>query len=165
MMDKKTLPICTIVILLLLFPIVSADYTVSYQPANNASDLCPNNINLCVDVVSSNSSQINITIYSNLSGVWDYFYIGTENVTFYQVPNGSYCISVPFFTEYDTTYYWNVSFNDGVNTLDSSIFSFTTTDNPDNCEGGITSSSWLIGPMMLFSVFGLIAYLRSRKHE
>lgn len=161
---KKILII--IFLFVMLLPTVSADVVNKIgdmTPEQDEDDLCPCNIALCVEARSP-VGIMNITFYSNLSGPWDYMYLGTENVTFTNVPNGTYCVNVPYFNEYDTTYYWKVEVEDTVSVNTSAIFHFTTTDDESRCEGGGggTSYSWLIGVIIIFTIMSIFI-MKSKK--
>jgi len=155
---------------LFLFSIYCVEATpqiLNMEPSNSLQGVCPPNVTLCVSVASPNGSAMNITFYSNLSGVWDYFYVGTINTTFSPVSNGTYCINVPFFVKYNTTYYWNVSVSDDWTTNDSPIFSFTT-DSNTNClnftdTDTTRSDSWIFGAASTLSIFGILAYIKVKK--
>jgi len=155
-----------IILLLAILPTVSADKIGDMTPEQDADDLCPCNVALCVEA-SSPVGLMNITFYSNLSGPWDYMYLGTENVTFANVPNGTYCVNVPYFNEYGTKYYWKVEIEDTVSTNVSAIFHFTTTTDESSCEsggggGGGTSYSWLIGVIIIFTIMSIFI-MKSKK--
>jgi len=133
-------------------------------PANESTDECPALLTLCITVYTASPNKVNLTFWSNLSGSWDYFYIGIENTTFYDVSSREYCIYVPFFDVYGKTYFWNASLFDGTTHYSSPIYKFTTNSNPDDCdfEGG-TSEVWIVGVAIVFSIFGILAFVRRRK--
>lgn len=63
----------------------------------------------------------------------DRFYLDDVNITYGytgSMPNGTYAITNFNFSNYSTTYYWNVSVNDGTDTNNSNVFYFTTLPNP-----------------------------------
>jgi len=144
----------------------SVNYTV--YPLNQSTELCPCCITLCVNVDSNYGSIMNITFYSNLSlPYWDYFWLGADkNVTYSNVTDGSYCFNVAPFNEYDTTYYWNVSIDDGTNVYQEGPFYFTTAEDYEDCDfaGGnsIRDDAWIVGLVLVFTV--LSVYMR-RKHR
>jgi len=144
----------------------TVNYTV--YPLNQSTELCPCCITLCVNVDSNYDSMMNITFYSNLSlPYWDYFWLGADkNVTYSNVTDGSYCFNVAPFNEYDTTYYWNISIDDGTNIYQEGPFYFTTAEDYEDCdfEGGnsIRDDAWIVGLVLVFTV--LSVYMR-RKHR
>ena len=144
------------------------------SPANGETDLCPCCITLCANVVSTHGRLMNITFYSNLSlGYWDYFWLGADkNVTFSNVTNGTYCFSVPNFNRYSYTYYWNISLNDGVNYTESTVFSFSTAEDEDDCnntigniEDRIKDDTWIVGVAIVFSMLPIGYIIKKRREE
>lgn len=134
------------------------------NPLNESTDECPNYIFLCLTVYSANSSTMNLTFYSNVTGTWEPFYINSYPLVLRNITNGEYCIYVHDFMIFDHTYYWNASLNDGTAVFESDIFQFETTDDPTSCLGGSSSnSSWILGVAILFSIFGIMAYIKQRK--
>lgn len=153
------------------------DITYIYPPSPNGT-VCPCCVDLCVSVNSSTGSTMNLTFYSNLSGVWDYFYLGDDNVTLVNVNNCTYCITVPYFSLYNHTYYWNVSIDNGVEVIDSDIFQFRTAPDPswcpsdpseltdfieDTCTDSIKDETWIIGVAIIFSCIPLGIIVKRRK--
>jgi len=86
--------------------------------------------------------------------------------------------------KYNTTYHWYVNITDTVTneSIETDIFTFRTYPNPSYCPCGpeevedfvissyedtdnIKDDSWLIGPIILFSIFGFIAYHRTSKKK
>jgi len=149
-----------------------------YPPFNETQ--CPCCINLCVGVNDSDGNLMNVTFYSNLSGEWDYFYLGTINRTLTYVPNGTYCIQVPYYSLYNHTYYWYVNITDTVTneSIVSDMFFFRTVDEPADCYviddiddiialieeyDNIKDDTWIVGVVLLFSIFGIVAYRRTNK--
>ena len=119
---------------------------------------------------------MNLTFYSNLSmNYWDWIYLGDEGATYANVTNGTYEYTVCAFNKYNYTYYWNFSVDDGTNTLNSDIFWFTTAANQSLCnetsfsnftgDGIIMDESWLIGVIIIFSVFGMIAFIKQKRYH
>jgi len=92
------------------------------DPANESTsiELQPT---LSIDVSDNEGDDINITWYSNSSGSWQIF--ATDS----SVGNGTYSQTNTNFTGYSTTYYWNVSVNDGEDYNSSDIFHLTTLAN------------------------------------
>ena len=139
-------------------------------PVNNTGVACPPCAYLSVNVTHENGTAMNITFCSNLSGVWDYFYIGTLNTTIPNVNNGSYNINIVYVTEYNSTYYWyvNVSnFDDPSNYTKSGIFNFNTTSEIATCNSTLgdvgMTYAWIVGIAVVFSSFGVLAYLKRRQ--
>jgi len=163
--NRKNIVIVCITILLFSFNVNSASIDETY-PEDEESDMCPNNIDLCVTATSPTGSPMNITFYSNLTGVWDYFYVGYDNTTYYQVSNGTYCINVPYFSRYNHAYFWNVSIDDGITVNDSATFSFTTAESEDNCTISQSSSPvWIVGIVLSVSVFGILAFIEVKRRS
>jgi len=155
---------------------ISSATSISYSapyPTNNSVGICPPCATLSINVSESYGNRTNITFYSNLSGVWDYFYIGTLNTTITNVTNGSYAINIVFVTHYNSTYYWYVNtseyFNDS-NYNVTPIYQFHTANLSDGCycNGSGTESSqisyaWVVGLVIVFSSFGILAFVKKRE--
>ncbi len=135
--------------------------------SSNAAYATPHTIVLCANVSHINGDVLNITFHSNLSGIWDYFYLGTNNVTFANVTNGSYCIKATFMTAYNTTYYWNVTVDNGTETNYSTTYNLTTIPYPINITSNTIpqSYSWLVGIIIVFSSFGIIAFIKTKRNQ
>jgi hypothetical protein len=90
-----------------------------YLPLNESvgNDLIPS---LSANVTDLDGHTMNLTWYSNSSGSWVIF---GSNLS---INNGTYYQSNTNFSDYDTTYYWNCSVNDGTDSNNSEIFHFTT---------------------------------------
>jgi hypothetical protein len=156
--------VLTILIVFSSFSLSVADSTIdNMTPTMGDTTVCPGCASLCVDV-NSTVGIMNITIYSNLTGVWDYFYLGTLNLTYANVSNGTYCINVPFFSEYNTTYYWKVKVDDGVLSNETVIYNFTTVIDESECDVATTGSSysWLLAISILFSLIPILFILGKR---
>ncbi len=78
-----------------------------------------------VTVFNALGYNMNLTWRSNSSGSWQVF--GVNN----SVGNGIYYQTNSNFSNPETTYYWNVTADDGFNTADSGIFYFTTSNLPN----------------------------------
>ena len=168
MRTKRIIISIILLISLLPTPIHAEEFSLSNElPINGSVGECPSQIYLCITAYGSGSDILNLTFYSNLSGAWDYFYLGTINTTFTNVSNKQYCIYVPHFSILNRTYYWNVSITDGTQTYNSDVYHFSTTDDPDTCTsgGGGRNDAWVVGVAMMFSVFGIIAYMKLRRRE
>jgi hypothetical protein len=108
---------------------------------------------------------------------WDYFWLGADkNVTFSNITNGTYCFNVCPFNTYNTTYYWNVSVDDGITVEDFGPYSFTTVPDPSLCPSGydeivdlihdtdtVRDDSWLIGLIIVFFVLAMVMAKKRRK--
>lgn len=135
--------------------------TVSFtnlNPENNSIDIYPSNMALNVTIVNSNGNSMNLTIYSNLSGTWDYFYTGIINTTLSNIYNGTYDINPVFFVKYNNTYYWYINlseYNNDSNYNKSDIYKFTTNKNSTgyNISVGLTESE--ADELFLSSAFSL----------
>ena len=149
-----------------------------HPPNNSTNASCPPCVSLCVGVNNPAGNNMNLTFYSNLSGSWDWFYIGTENWTYQNVPNGTYCFYVPFFSQYNHTYYWYVNVTDTVtgDYDNSNIYHFRTAENLSDCPCGeeaiinlIKENSpqkdYIIGIVGTIGIIGLIGYFARRNRE
>ena len=88
-------------------------------PSNNSIDveLTPQ---MNITINDPDGDTMTITWYSNSSGSWQVFGINSS------VNNGTYHQTNSNFSEYDTTYWWNVRVSDGLDANTSSTFNFTT---------------------------------------
>lgn len=111
-----------------------------YYPTNNSNFSCPCCIALGIAISDNDSSNMNITFYSNYTGTWNNVF------SFNNVVNGTYYVSLTNFSIYDFTYYWNVSFDDGVNYNKSGWF-ILKTDNFTNCNSSLSGSSFFTSGM------------------
>ncbi len=103
---------------------------------------------LNITVSDANSDTMTLTWYSNSSGSWAAF--GYNN----SVLDGSYTQTNNNLSASNTTYWWNVSVDDGTNFNDSGIYHFTTLEGVDkptlfagNCanETNWIGLTWTIG--------------------
>lgn len=131
-------------------------------PSNNSIGVCSNSMELGVTVSDPDGDTMNITFWSNLSGVWDYFYLGTINRTLVDVANGTYYIDPVYFVQYNHVYYWNVSVSDSTFTTDSPVFSFTTSSSPCGKGGGGMSNN-AMNVIGIIGIFGLLGGLIGRR--
>jgi hypothetical protein len=92
-------------------------------PANESTNI-PTTPTLNITVSDAEGDTMDITWYSNSSGSWVSF--GTNS----SVGNGTYHQTNSNFSTSGTTYWWNVSVNDGTDTNNSGIFQFTTSYAP-----------------------------------
>ena len=141
-------------------------------PINNSIVTVPPCASIGTTISNDNGTNMNITFYSNLTGVWDYFYTGELNVTVSNLANGTYYITTVFMDIYSTTYYWyvNVSeFNNDSNYYNTPIYQLTTTSEIANCTADSAFSSqtytWIIGIIVVFSSLGILAYIKKRRKE
>ena len=87
-------------------------------------------------------------------------------------------VSVPL--KYNTTYQWYVEAVDTTTgeVTTSDIFFFTTEQDPEDCPCGeedlieiisendkIKDDTWILGPAILFSIFGILAYINLRRKK
>jgi uncharacterized repeat protein (TIGR02543 family) len=108
-------------------------------PANESTGISLTPL-MNITVADPDGDSMNLIWYSNSSGDWLEF--GRNE----SVGNGTYHQINSNFSEYSTTYYWNVSVSDGKDINTSKVFHFTTTiDTPE---------VYLI-PELDFSYFGL----------
>lgn len=94
--------------------------TVSNPNPANGSTGQELNTQVCITVNDVNGDLMDITWYSNSSGSWTIFDTNTA------VANGTYCQTNTNFSNYSTTYYWNVTVKDKQDTTQSDIWHFTT---------------------------------------
>jgi len=142
-------------------PIVSNEY-----PADGSVYVCPNSVELGITVSDPDGDLMNITFWSNLSGVWDYFYTGTINATLVNVADGTYYINPIYFVQYNFVYYWNVSVTDGTDIVDSAVFSFTTSSSPcGKGGGGGMSGGSVMGIIGMVGIFGLLGFIMNRRRK
>lgn len=145
--------------------VVTLSLTDEY-PANNSINVCPNSMEIGVTISNPDGGLMNVTFWSNLSGVWDYFYVGTLNSTLVNVGNGTYYINPVFFTRYNYMYYWNASVSNNTTTINSDVFSFTTASSPcGKGGGGGMGSSSVIGIIGLIGIFGILGYIMNRRRK
>ena len=162
---NKTAITAISIVLTLSIPLImigSAQVEISNPlPADGATGECPCCITLSVDISNVSAYDTNLTFYSNLSGDWDYFYIGIDNITFTNITNATYAINVPFFNQYNHIYYWNVSVSDGANVT----YTFTTALNKAECDTVISNESWVVGVAIMFGGLGIILAIRKRRNR
>jgi hypothetical protein len=135
-------------------------------PESGSTGIEPIIVSLAILVNTTAASTMNITFYSNLSGIWDYFYIGTLDTTFAYVKNGTYRISVPYFSRNSYTYYWyvNVSETTTGEYNQTAVFNFTTRQNVTASAGfDMTYIASAVGLIGLVGVVGLISYIIRRR--
>jgi len=111
-----------------------------FYPSNSSNFSCPCCITLGVTVLDNDSSLMNITFNTNLSGIWQ----SIEYMT--NVLNGTYYISIVDFIYYNYTFYWNVSVDDG-NTYNHSNWFILKTDTFNNCNSSLGGSSFFTSGM------------------
>lgn len=98
-----------------------------HYPSDTSNFSCPCCTCLGVTVSDNDSGFMNITFRSNYSGSWNVLGF------IYNVTNGTHYMCFTNFSYFNYTYYWNVSVNDGNNTVDSVNFTLAT-DTFDNCN-------------------------------
>ena len=104
-------------------PVTGIDFNVTLA---NQTDVCPCCISLCYNVSFINTTRCNVTLISNYTGTW------IQMQSFEHNANGSYCFTVCDWTRYNFTYYFNFTFNNGVN-YSSSDGHYIVTDSLNNC--------------------------------
>ena len=109
---------------------------ITNESPGNQSDTIDLLSSVCINISDLDGDSMTITWYSNSSGSWQIF--GTNN----SVGNGTYSQNNSNFSSYNTTYYWNVSVNDGANTNNSDIFCFTTKNNNTVYVDDNAGNSW-----------------------
>ncbi|MCX6665791.1 MAG: fibronectin type III domain-containing protein [Euryarchaeota archaeon] len=111
-----------------------SDCTFTTLSDNNAPTITnpiPTNESTSIDVMplmnitveDADGDSMTIRWYSNSSGSWELFAINIS------VGNGTYHQTNSNFSNLGTTYWWNVSVSDGIDTNDSAVFHFTTPAN------------------------------------
>lgn len=98
------------------------------SPANNSVDQA-RPPTLSIDVSDVNGDTFNITWYSNSSGSWVSF--ATNN----SVTNGTFTQTNSNFSTSNTTFYWNISADDGNQSNESDIFNFKTLEGVSSVTG------------------------------
>jgi len=154
---------------------ISVNFSGTY-PTNQSINICP-----CCDAIGLNITQaeglsINVTFWYNFSGHNEYQEL-QENFT--NGANGSYYLCTCNFF-YNTTYHWYVNVSSATdsslyNYNTSGIYELTTASSPLNCTclnstaydamGGGISYAWIVGIIIVFSIFGIIAFLRKENEK
>lgn len=144
-----------------------------FFPTNLSTDVCPDPVRIGVTVSDDNGDLMNITFRSNLSGFWDWFYTGFHpyEYSLVNLTNGTYYLSVPFFSAHDQEYYWNVTVSDGSVYNHSGWLMFTT--DVDACDSGSTSSGsgggrdsyWVVGVGVGMAAIALVFMKRRKNYE
>ena len=149
-------------------------------PNMSQNGVCPDCVSLCAGVQNMFGHPMNVTFESNLSGTLDYFYLGIDNVTFSNVENNTYCIFVPFFSQYNHTYYWRVNVTDTITGLynQSDVFVFHTAENLSDCPCGedalielieeidtIRDDTWIVGLIPVFMCIPFVFAIKQRKKK
>ena len=134
-----------------------------FYPSHTSTDECPQWVSLCVSVIETSPSMVNLTFYSNWSGVWEALFT-IDGCTFKNVSSREYCIAMPYFVKYNTKYYWYANITDNNTYFNSSFLEFTTAESPDSClgTGQTKDDTWILGVSIVFSVFGIIAFARTK---
>ena len=150
-----------------------------YPPSPNGS-VCPCCSEICITI--NNDNPMNITIYRNDSQFEEFYIINQLSY----VTTGMHCFCIDghindtiyYPNNYNETYHWYVNATDTVTSeiTISSIFQYRTPPNPSYCPCGpeemssfiistyepedkIKDDTWILGPALLFSLFGILAYL------
>jgi len=89
-------------------------------PSNESTDM-PLTLQMNITVNDTDEEAMTITWYSNSSGSWQVFGTNTS------ISNGTYHQTNSNFSDYNTTYWWNITVSDGLHTNTSATFHFTTT--------------------------------------
>lgn len=104
-------------------------------PADGANDI-PLNPTLQINISDADGDAMDIVWFSNVSGSWEV--IGINN----SVYDGVYLMPTSNFTNFETTYFWNVSITDSINTVYSPNYRFTTaSNNPPNKPNLLTPAN------------------------
>jgi len=146
---------------------INATITISaYYPSNNTVNVCPPAY-IGATISVDNGKPLNLTFYSNLSGIWDYFYMGTINTTYTNATNGTYQFDTVFMIDYGNTYYWYINateYENESNYTVSPIYNLAIDSSPANCtsNGSNISYSWVIGIAIVFSSLGILAFIRKK---
>lgn len=139
------------------------------SPGNNSHSACPCIDSICVTIYNSKAHNMNLSFHNVQNNVW-------YNLT--NVPNGTWCICMCCIDicAYNFTYYWNVNISDIENPSAwnyTSNFSFKTAWEPANCSvncsnctgGSGSDEAWIVGVVIIFSIFGLIAFIKTRRMD
>jgi len=101
-------------------------FNMSFTALLGDIDTCPCCISLCFNI-SSDNDFANVTLNSNYTGVW------SPMQEFNDLANGTYCFVIYNWTRYNYTYYFNYTFNNGVNFSDSTTY-YIETVNLSDCN-------------------------------
>jgi len=146
-----------------------------YPPSPNGT-VCPCCDNICLGVENTDGHPMNISIYGSTNNI-NFF----NWTTYTTVVNNTYCFCICYGNEpikYNQTYYWfaNVTDTTTGEYVVSPVFQFKTFPNPSYCPCGpedlaeliddtdtVKDDSWIIGTVIIFSVFGIVAYVRRKR--
>jgi hypothetical protein len=134
-------------------------------PSNNSVGICPcsNYTHICITGTHESGNNVNISFYSNYSGVWE----AIQNFT---NVSGSYCTFFP--ATYSTQYWWYVNvteFNNDTNYNQTEVFTFATGSLEDcTAEVTVTTDSggrfiYLIIPLFFIAAGYIIVKKRKRR--
>ena len=110
-------------------------------PEWNATDVCPCSDAMCIGIDNENGNPMNLTFYRNDSRFETFYIVNKYN----DVDNGTYCFCIDghlgvvdklyYPMRFNETYHWYVNIIDTVtnDTYNTTIFSFITEDNINNC--------------------------------
>jgi len=151
-----------------------------WPPSPNGT-ACPCCSPMCFNISNENGNPMNITVYRNDSLDENFYQVNK----YIYISNGTYCFcldghinnSIYYPMQYDTVYHWYLNITDTVTGTisNSSIFSFRTEPDPDNCFcGNLTEAlnntcncgsyaTGLIGLLGILGIFGYVMMRRRRK--
>lgn len=115
------------------------------SPANQSTNIAATP-KLSVIVNDSDGHTVNLTWYSNSSGSWLPFgwnLSASCNQTFSQINSN--------FSATDTTFFWNISVNDGFETNNSPVYHFRTAAAAGDASITVTPANWDQGSLALGS--------------
>jgi len=92
------------------------------RPVNGSTDV-QIKPQLKITIKDDDGDEMDMDWYSNSGGTWKKF-ASNKNIV-----DGTYTHVNNNFSEFDTTYYWYVSVTDGIFTVKSNVFHFTTEEN------------------------------------
>jgi len=118
------------------------------QSTNVGLSLVGNYSHFNISITDDDGDTMNITWSTNESGIWQTMGANTS------VNNGTYyCTNVSWVDSYSTTYWWNVSVDDGNGGWDNNTYYFTTTTSEEEYIWiDITNESWDLGNIVMGSV-------------
>jgi len=123
-------------------------------------------VSLCFNI--SGTGQYNVTLNSNYTDVDSWLSV----YSFDNIGNGTYCFVINNWTRYNYTYYFNYSFDDGLNFSDSSIY-YVQTDLLSNCNYikesdlmniDINLANGLLGILLVILLLYLSYYFLEKNH-
>jgi len=145
------------------------------SPPSPNGTVCPCCDEICLGIANTDGHNMNMSIYGSTDNInfWNW-------TTYTNITNGTYCFCMchgePM--RYNQTYYWYANITDTTTGeyVVSNTFQFRTWPNPSYCPCGpedleeliddtdnVKDDAWIVGIVIVFSSFGIIAFVRKRK--